>query len=69
MAAVLLGRDTWSYGTVVIIIGAVLLASGTWLNRRFLRDRVVNRGALRRGEPSPPKPRKSDPPPGKTRIR
>jgi hypothetical protein len=69
MAAVLLGRDTWSYGTVVIIIGAVLLASGTWLNRRFLRDRVVNRGALRRGEPSPPKPRNSDPPPGKTRIR
>ena len=50
MAGALIGRDTWRYGTIAVIAGSVLIATGGWLNRRFLRDRIVNRGALRRGE-------------------
>jgi hypothetical protein len=70
VAAVLLGRDTWSYGTLVVIAGAVLVGIGTWLNRRFLRDRIVNRGALRRGDGSrTASHEKGAPPPGGTRIR
>ncbi len=68
MAAALIGRDTWAYVTVSMIAGSVLLVIGTWLNRHYLRDRIANRGALRRGDahrmtrhekdaPPPPKPR------------
>jgi hypothetical protein len=70
MAAALLGRDTWSYGTVAVIAGSLLLLSGAWLNRRYLRDRIVNRGALRRGEPGRTRSHEKDaPPPGRPRIR
>jgi hypothetical protein len=59
MAAVLIGRDTWRYGTVVIIAGALFFLIGAVLNRHYLRDRIVNRGALRRGEPRKPAPPKA----------
>ena len=49
MAAALIGRDTWRYGTVAMIAGSVLFLFGTFANRKYLRDRIVNRGALRRG--------------------
>lgn len=49
MAAALIGRDSWDYGTVAVIAGTVLFVLGAVLNRRFLRDRIVNRGSLRRG--------------------
>jgi hypothetical protein len=62
MAAALLGRDTWAYSTVAVIAGSVLLLWGAWLNRFYFRERLSNRGELRRG--APPKP-----PQGKTRIR
>jgi hypothetical protein len=48
-AAAIIGRDTWPYTTVAVIAGAVLFVFGVIANRRFLRDRIVNRGALRRG--------------------
>jgi hypothetical protein len=48
LAASLIGRDTWRYGTVAVIAGTALFLIGTFANRRFLRDRIVNRGALRR---------------------
>ena len=70
VAAALIGRDTWDYVTVAVIAGSVLLAIGSWMNRRFLRDRVVNRGALRRGEPGRMARHEKDaPPPGRPRIR
>ena len=70
IAAALIGRDSWSYGTVAVIVGAVLLVIGAWLNRRYLRDRIVNRGALRRGEGPRSRSYETDaPPPGKPRIR
>ncbi|MDB4899643.1 MAG: hypothetical protein JWN53_1451 [Gemmatimonadetes bacterium] len=70
MAAALIGRDTWDYGTVAVIAGTVMFVIGAWMNRSFLKDRVVNRGALRRGENQESRAREKDaPPPGKTRIR
>jgi hypothetical protein len=63
MAAALIGRDTWAYSTVAVIAGTVLLIFGAWLNRTYLRERISNRGELRRGAP------KSDKPEGRPRIR
>jgi hypothetical protein len=54
MAAALIGRDTWKYGTVAVIAGTVLFAVGAWLNRGYLKERITNRGALRRGAPKAP---------------
>src|SRR5512141_2245617 len=64
MAAALIGRDTWDYGTVAVIAGTVLFVAGAFMNRKYLKDRVTNRGALRRGA-GPNAPRK----PGKDKIR
>jgi len=50
IAAAVLGRDTWKYVNVAVIAGAVLILLGGWSNRRYLRDRISNRGALRRAE-------------------
>ena len=49
MAAAIIGRDTWDYSIVAVIAGTALFAIGAFLNRRYLRDRITNRGALRRG--------------------
>ena len=54
MAAALIGRDTWGYGTVAVIIGTLLLLVGAWLNREYMKERITNRGALRRGAPKAP---------------
>ena len=48
--AAIIGRDTWAYGTVAVLIGAVLLGAGAWLNREFLRELLLFRGAARRSE-------------------
>jgi hypothetical protein len=50
MAAALIGRDTWKFGTVSVMIGVGMLAIGAWLNREYLRESVLFRGAARRGE-------------------
>ena len=63
MAAALFGRDTWQYSTVAVMAGAFLLLLGAWLNRAYLRERISNRGELRRGAP------KRDEPERKRRIR
>ncbi len=52
VAAALIGRDTWRYSTVAMIAGSVLFLFGVFANRRYLRERLVNRGALRRGAPA-----------------
>ena len=54
IAAALIGRDSWDYVTVAVIAGAVLMLIGGWLNRHYLHDRIVNRGALRRGQERTP---------------
>jgi energy-converting hydrogenase Eha subunit A len=49
MAAAILGRDTWDYSIVAVIAGTVLFVIGAFMNRSFLKDRITNRGAPRRG--------------------
>jgi hypothetical protein len=55
-AAALIGRDTWPYRIVAVIVGVVCLILGTIANRAFLREAIVNRGALRRDPAHPIKP-------------
>ena len=50
MAAALIGRDTWRFGTVSVLVGVLLVAVGGWLNRDYLREVMTFRGAARRGE-------------------
>lgn len=48
MAAAVLGRDTWKYSILAILLGALLLGIGAWMNRSYLRELIFNRGAARR---------------------
>src|SRR4051812_29861938 len=52
MAAAFIGRDVWTYRTLAVLVGCVLLIVGAVLNRRYLRELITNRGALRRGAPN-----------------
>lgn len=65
-AAAMIGRDTWRYRIVAVIIGVVALILGTIANRAFIRDAIVNRGAMRR---DPTHPIKSGMPEDETRAR
>ena len=48
MAAALIGRDTWRWGTIAVFLGVALLIIGGALNRPFLRELLLFRGASRR---------------------
>ena len=50
MAAALMGRDTWRWGTVSVLAGSALLVIGAIMNRVYLKEVVLFRGAARRGE-------------------
>ncbi len=50
VAAALMGRDTWRYGTVAVLVGALLVLVGVVLNRTFLKEALFFRGATRRAE-------------------
>jgi hypothetical protein len=57
MAAALIGRDEWRFGTVSVLVGVIFLGVGAWLNREYLRELFLFRGASRRGEKrSAPRP-------------
>lgn len=47
-AAALIGRDTWRYRILAVMLGTVCLLFGTIANRAFIREAIVNRGRLRR---------------------
>ena len=49
MAAALLGRDTWRWGTISVLAGSSLLIIGAIMNRKYLREVLLFRGASRRG--------------------
>ena len=51
MAAALIGRDTWRYGTLAVLIGAGLVLVGIILNRSFLKEALFYRGPARRADP------------------
>ena len=48
MGAAFLGRDTWRYSVIAVIVGSVLLLLCTVSNRHYLGQAISNRGALRR---------------------
>lgn len=49
IAAALVGRDAWRYGTVAVFAGIALVAVGVGMNGRYLREALTFRGASRRG--------------------
>ena len=49
MAAALMGRDTWRWGTISVLAGVLLLLIGAFMNRAYLREVLVFRGPARRG--------------------
>ena len=49
MAAALIGRDTWRWGTVTVLAGSALLILGALMNRQYLKEVLLFRGAARRG--------------------
>jgi len=50
MAAALIGRDTWRWGTIAVLAGMSLLLIGAVLNRTYLKEVLLFRGAARRGQ-------------------
>ncbi|MGH7651405.1 MAG: hypothetical protein ACREMS_06130 [Gemmatimonadaceae bacterium] len=50
MAAALIGRDTWRWGTISVLAGAVLLILGAIMNRKYLKEVLLFRGPARRGK-------------------
>ena len=54
IAAALIGRDEWRYGTLAVLAGVLLLSAGALLNRHYLRELFSHRGALSRTEEGVP---------------
>jgi len=50
LAGAFIARDNWRFTTLVVIIGALFLVVGTFLNFAYLRELFMNRGPLRRRE-------------------
>ncbi|HEY7395747.1 MAG TPA: hypothetical protein VH559_12925 [Gemmatimonadaceae bacterium] len=48
MAAAFLGRDTWKYSVIAVIVGIVLLFYGALRNRHYFGQAIANRGSTRR---------------------
>ncbi len=67
MAAALIGRDTWRCGTICVLAGSALLVVGAIMNRTYLREVLLFRGAARRGQGEQNSRLNQTPP--KTRIR
>jgi hypothetical protein len=49
MGAALIGRDTWRWGTICVMAGSGLLVIGAIMNRQYLKEVLMFRGAARRG--------------------
>jgi uncharacterized membrane protein len=67
MAAALIGRDTWRWGTISVLAGVLLLILGVIMNRTYLKEVLLFRGAARRGQGDQNSRLKQTP--TKTRIR
>jgi hypothetical protein len=59
MAAALMGRDSWRYTNVAVIAGTLTITFGALLNRVYLRELLLFRGAARRAD-SPTVPAEND---------
>jgi hypothetical protein len=70
MAAALIGRDTWRWGTIAVLAGSTLLVIGAIMNRVYLKEVLLFRGAARRGQGTDEKNSRLNQTPTKgTRIR
>ena len=69
MAAALMGRDTWRWGTVSVLAGSSLLIIGAIMNRKYLKEVLLFRGAARRGIGTGDTNSRLNQTPTKTRIR
>ncbi len=49
MGAALMGRDTWKFSNIVVFAGIALMIAGGIMNREFLKELMLFRGAARRG--------------------
>jgi hypothetical protein len=67
MAAALMGRDTWRWATISVLAGSALLIIGAIMNRQYLKEVLLFRGAARRGQGEKNSRLNQTPP--KTRIR
>jgi hypothetical protein len=68
-AAALIGRDTWRWGTVMVIAGGVMLLAGGLLNRAYLKEMLLFRGAARRADDSEKIENPNEKPAERNRIR
>jgi hypothetical protein len=69
MAAALVGRDTWRWGTVSVLAGSALLIIGAIMNRQYLKEVLLFRGAARRAQGGGDANSRLNQTPPKTRIR
>ena len=69
MAASLIGRNTWRWGTISVLAGATLIVIGALMNRAYLREVLLFRGAARRGQGEGERHSRLAQTPTKTRIR
>jgi hypothetical protein len=69
MGIALIGRDTWRYTTLTVLIGSGLLIAGAIMNRVYLKEVLLFRGAARRGEGEGEENSRLNKDPPKTRIR
>lgn len=67
MGIALIGRDTWRYTNITVLLGILLLVTGAIMNRVYLKEMLLFRGAARRGQGENNSRIEKDPP--KTRIR
>jgi drug/metabolite transporter (DMT)-like permease len=67
--AALIGRDTWRWGTVMVIAGGVMLLAGALMNREHLKEMLLFRGAARRADPDEKGVNPNERPADKNRIR
>lgn len=69
MGAALMGRDTWRWGTISVLAGSALVVIGAIMNRVYLKEVLLFRGASRRGVGTDEKNSRLNQTPTKTRIR
>ena len=50
VASAMIAQDAWRYGTLAVLLGTGLILVGAVLNRAFIRDAIMNRGAARRSD-------------------
>jgi hypothetical protein len=63
LGAALAGRDVWRFATLAVIFGFALVLIGAALNRDYLRELLLFRGAARRAAPGEKPPTSVPPPP------